>query len=68
MRKIFSTIVMLTAFSFSVFAGDGKDDTEDHYDGQIVITDCGTEHSIPANSTEEEACNLQEKYTKEDCK
>lgn len=44
MKKLFSSLVMLTAFSICAFANDGKDDTEDHFDAQYVITDCGTVH------------------------
>lgn len=66
MKKVFCTFVMLTAFSFCAFA-DGPDDTEDHYDAQFIITDCGTVHQIPADSTEEEACRLLDEYTKKDC-
>ena len=67
MKKLFSALVMLTAFSICAFANDGKDDTEDHFDAQYVITDCGTVHKIPADATEEEACDYQEQYTEEDC-
>lgn len=66
MKKLLSSLVLLSAFSVSAFAGNG-DDTEDHYDAQYVITDCGTVHEIPADSTEDEACDYLEKYTKKDC-
>lgn len=66
MKKVFCTFVMLTAFSFCAFA-DGPDDTDDHYDAQFILTDCGTEHQIPANSTEEQAIEWLNRYTEEDC-
>lgn len=65
MKKLFSTITLLMAFASSAFAGEP--DTEDHYDAQFIVTDCGTEHQIPANATEEEACRLLDEYTKKDC-
>lgn len=67
MKKLFSSLVMLTAFSICTFADDGKDDTEDHFDGQAVVTDCGTVHQIAANSTDAEAIYWQDYYTKKDC-
>lgn len=65
MKKLFSTVTLLMAFAFSAFAGEP--DTEDHYDAQFIVTDCGTEHQIPANSTEEQAIEWLNHYTEEDC-
>lgn len=67
MKKLFSSLVMLTVFSICAFAGEGRDDPDDHYDAQYVITDCGTIHEIPADATQDEACDYLEQYTEEDC-
>lgn len=66
MKKIlFSAMLALATFA-SVYA----DDTEDHggdYDAQYIITDCGTVHEIPANSTDDEACDWLDYWSDKDC-
>lgn len=34
---------------------------------QYIVTDCGTVHSIPVNSTEAEACHMVEAWSLVDC-
>lgn len=34
---------------------------------QFIVTDCGTVHSIPANSTEAEACRMVDFWSMVDC-
>jgi len=34
---------------------------------QFVITECGTEHQIPDNSTIDEACDWLEHYSNTEC-
>lgn len=58
---------MTIALSFSSFAFADEPDTEDHYDGQYIITDCLTVHRIPANSTDEEAIFWLDYWTEQDC-
>ena len=53
---------MLLPLSFAVAQPNEKP-----IDAQYVITDCGTVRPIPKNSTIDEACDLQEKWTKSDC-
>ncbi len=65
MKKIFSTLVLLTAFSFCAYAGDA-DDTEDH-DCSFIITDCGTMYEVPNNWTDEQIAAELDKRTIEDC-
>lgn len=66
MKKLVSSLVLLSAFSVCAFAGEGED-TDDHYDAQYVITDCGTVHEIPADATDDEACDYLEEYTEKYC-
>lgn len=62
MRKILLTVA-LALFAVAGFAAvmDGG------YDGQVVITDCGTEYEIPADCDEEEAIVFLEEYSDMDC-
>lgn len=66
MKKLFSTLIMLTAFSFCAFAGS-EPDTNNSDVSSFIVTDCGTVHQISDKATNEERAALLDKYTVEDC-
>ena len=65
MKKLFSSLVMLTAFSICAFA-EGQPDTEDH-DPSFIITDCGTVYQVPSNWSDERKAAELDRHTIEDC-
>lgn len=56
MKKIILSVFALMAFSISASAMR-----------QYIVTDCGTKHRIPDNSSEEDACFFLDYFTAEDC-
>lgn len=64
MKKVFCSILMLTACSFCAFAEEP--DTEDH-DPSFIITDCGTVHPVPSDWSDEQRAAELDKRTIEDC-
>lgn len=64
MKKVivfFAMVIVSTVFSVEAANPEGS------VDGQYVITDCGTEHWIPASSSEDFAVEMQEAWTEIDC-
>lgn len=56
--KKFITLFLFGACTIICFAEQMK---------QIIVTECGTYHSIPSNSTADEACRMVDYWTAVDC-
>lgn len=61
------TILFFAFVSIALATYADQNSTTEGVDAQYIITDCGTVHEIPANSTAEEACDLLDKYSEKDC-
>jgi len=58
MKKFFILLVLCTLTSISYAAVEIA---------QVIVTDCGTSHKIPSDSTEKEACEYLDYWTARDC-
>ena len=65
MKKLIALAIVLLGLSSISFAEEKK---EKKSEAQFIITDCGTVHQIPDNSSVKFACDMVDKWSKLDCK